>query len=203
MVRHAHVTFLMNFLPVVQIDGMHVVRCNLQQGSAIWDPGIPNPGFFVNESQIPIPDPRFLKPIPNPNPRSQIFKIKSQSQSQIPDFKNQIPIPIPDPGNPGKFSQIPEIPEKSQKSPGSQIPDTIFVLFHIKIKKTFFVNILLSCTPYVVMYPLFCTIFLRDFLGFARKTKSQILKINPKSQSQIPDFEIESQIPIQNPRFSK
>ena len=29
---------------------------SLAQGSAIWDPGIPNPGFFVNDSQIPIPD---------------------------------------------------------------------------------------------------------------------------------------------------
>ena len=39
-----------------------------EQGSAIWDPGFPDPGFFANESQIP-------------------------------DFHNQIPVPIP--GVPG------------------------------------------------------------------------------------------------------
>ena len=39
----------------------------VRAGVAIWDTGIPDPGFFVNESQIPIPD-----------------------------FKDQIPIQIPD-----------------------------------------------------------------------------------------------------------
>ena len=86
------------------MTGSPVVGNLGHQGSAIWDPGIPNPGFFVNKSQIPIPDPRFLKPIPNPNPRSQIFKIKSQSQSQILEIKSQ------------SQSQILEIPENSAKS---------------------------------------------------------------------------------------
>ena len=51
------------------------------------DEPIPNPGFFINESQIPIQDPKFSKRIPNPHSRSQILKIKSQSQ--IPDFQNE------------------------------------------------------------------------------------------------------------------
>ena len=37
---------------------------NLEQGSAILDSGIPDPGFYVNESQIP----------------------DSENKSQIPDF---------------------------------------------------------------------------------------------------------------------
>ena len=36
-----------------------------EQGSAIWDPGFPDPGFFANESQIP----EFQNQIPIPCPR--------------------------------------------------------------------------------------------------------------------------------------
>ena len=41
---------------------------NLEQGSAILDSGIPDPGFFVNKSQIPISNPGFWKLIPNLSP---------------------------------------------------------------------------------------------------------------------------------------
>ena len=84
------------------------------QGSAMWDPGVPDPGFCENESRIPIPDfknqslsqifktkpnPRFSKSIPNPTSRKS-----RETQSNL--------------GNPGK----------KQKSPGSQIPYYIRII---------------------------------------------------------------------------
>ena len=50
------------------------------------------------------------------------------------NWENQSPILIQDPENPRLFSQIPEISEKFQNSLGSQNPDTISVLFHIRFK---------------------------------------------------------------------
>ena len=67
------------------------------QGSAIWDPGIPDPGFLKIQ-KIPNLNPRFSKQVPIPDLKNQI---------PIPDFKNQ----TQDPGNTGKFSLNPEIPE--------------------------------------------------------------------------------------------
>ena len=69
-----------------------------EQVSAIWDPGIPDPGFCFNDTQILIPDPRFKKM--SPKPQSQIQKVEYQSQIWIPDLE--------------KFSQIPLFPENSR-----------------------------------------------------------------------------------------
>ena len=58
----------------------------------------PRSRFFANESQSPIPSPQNQIPIPDPR-FSKLYPNPSNFQSRI---------PIPDPGNPGKFSQIPE-----------------------------------------------------------------------------------------------
>ena len=41
--------------------GMMEQAMRVDQGSAIWDREIPDPGFCINQSQIPIPEPRFSK----------------------------------------------------------------------------------------------------------------------------------------------
>ena len=55
------------------------------QGSAIWDPGILDPGLCINQSQIPF----FKNKSQSQIPELKILKINHKSQSQIPYFKYQ------------------------------------------------------------------------------------------------------------------
>ena len=69
------------------------------QGSAIWDPAIPDPGFCITETQITLLDFQNLSQIPDsalPPCIPGIFRDyhkETKSQSQIPDSENKSQIP--------------------------------------------------------------------------------------------------------------
>ena len=55
----------MSGIPMLDFSKPPMAGSASRQGSAIWDPGIPDPGFS--------------KPIPNPNPRYHLFKTNPKS----------------------------------------------------------------------------------------------------------------------------